>query len=87
VPTIPQRELRNQVSDVLRRAENGEHFTVTVDGRPVAQVTPLSPGRRPAPGHRLEEVLAAAPVDSGWAGDLRRQRAEDRHAARDPWAG
>lgn len=86
MPTIPQRELRNQVSEVLRRAEGGEHFTVTVDGRPVAQVTPLSSGRRPAPARRLEEILAATPVDPGWSGDLHRQRDEDARAARDPWA-
>jgi prevent-host-death family protein len=28
--TIPQRELRNNVSDVLRRAEQGERFTITI---------------------------------------------------------
>ncbi|MDQ2897963.1 MAG: type II toxin-antitoxin system prevent-host-death family antitoxin, partial [Actinomycetota bacterium] len=34
---IPQKELRNNVGDVLRRAETGEQFTITVSGRPVAQ--------------------------------------------------
>jgi len=38
--TIPQRELRNNVSAVLRAAEAGETFTVTVRGRPVARVVP-----------------------------------------------
>ena len=38
--TIPQKELRNNVADVLRRAEAGEEFTVTVAGRPVAQLGP-----------------------------------------------
>ena len=41
--TIPQKELRNNVGDVLRRAEAGEEFTVTVAGRPVAR---LGPARR-----------------------------------------
>ena len=36
--TIPQRELRNHVGDVLRRAEAGERLTITVDGRPVAEL-------------------------------------------------
>ena len=40
---IPQKELRNNVADVLRRAEAGEEFTITVAGRPVAQ---LGPARR-----------------------------------------
>jgi prevent-host-death family protein len=43
VPVIPQKELRNNVADVLRRAEAGEEFTITVAGRPVAQ---LGPARR-----------------------------------------
>jgi prevent-host-death family protein len=42
--TIPQKELRNNVSDVLRRAEAGEEITITVAGRPVAQLGPA--GRR-----------------------------------------
>jgi prevent-host-death family protein len=40
VPIIPQKELRNNVADVLRRAEAGEEFTITVAGRPVAQLGP-----------------------------------------------
>jgi prevent-host-death family protein len=43
MPTIPQKELRNNVADVLRRAEAGEEFTITVSGRPVAH---LGPARR-----------------------------------------
>ena len=42
MPTIPQKELRNNVSDVLRRAEAGEEFTITVAGRPVAQLGPAA---------------------------------------------
>lgn len=37
---IPQKELRNNVAEVLRRAEAGEEFTITVAGRPVAQLGP-----------------------------------------------
>jgi prevent-host-death family protein len=40
--TIPQRELRNNISAVLRAVEAGETFTVTVRGRPVARVVPPS---------------------------------------------
>jgi prevent-host-death family protein len=38
--TIPQKELRNNVGEVLRQAEAGEEFTVTVSGRPVAELGP-----------------------------------------------
>ena len=40
MPTIPQKELRNNVGEVLRRAEAGEEFTITVAGRPVAELGP-----------------------------------------------
>jgi prevent-host-death family protein len=39
--TIPQKELRNNVGEVLRRAEAGERMTITVSGRPVAELGPL----------------------------------------------
>ena len=41
VSNIAQKELRNNVSEVLRRAEAGETLTVTVAGRPVAELGPL----------------------------------------------
>lgn len=39
--SIPQKELRNDVAAVLRRAEAGEELTVTVSGRPVATLGPV----------------------------------------------
>lgn len=39
--TIPQKELRNASGEVLRRAEAGETLTITVSGRPVAQIGPI----------------------------------------------
>jgi len=44
---VPARDLRNNVSAVLRRVEAGEHLRVTVSGRPVAELVPL-PGRPPS---------------------------------------
>jgi prevent-host-death family protein len=44
VDTIPQKELRNDVSAVLRRVEAGETLVITVAGRPVAELSPT--GRR-----------------------------------------
>lgn len=41
VPDVPARDLRNDVSGVLRRVERGEHLRVTVSGRPVAELVPL----------------------------------------------
>lgn len=46
VTDVPARELRNDVSGVLRRVESGERLRVTVSGRPVAQLIPLAPRPR-----------------------------------------
>jgi prevent-host-death family protein len=83
---IPQGRLRNDIAAVLRRAERGERFTVTVAGRPVAELGPLPGARAFAAPDRLAAVLAENPSDPDFAEDLRRMRQEDRDAARDPWA-
>ena len=46
---IPSRELRNDVSAVLRRVEAGERLRVTVSGRPVAELIPLAARPRSVP--------------------------------------
>lgn len=68
--TIPQKELRNNVAEVLRRAEAGEEFTITVAGRPVAR---LGPGakRRWVGGPALERVFET-PAPETMAEDLER---------------
>jgi prevent-host-death family protein len=87
VPTIPRRELRNNVTDVLRRAERGERFTITVNGRAVAELGPLGPGARTRGARTLDAVLADTPVDAGWAADLDDLRQADSGAADNPWCG
>ncbi len=37
---VPQRELRNNPGAVLARVERGEELTITVRGRPVADLIP-----------------------------------------------
>ncbi len=55
MPTIPQKELRNNISDVLRRAEAGEEFTITVSGRPAAHLGPATP-QQWVSGQRLRAI-------------------------------
>jgi prevent-host-death family protein len=74
VSTIHQSRLRNDVADVLRRAEEGERFTVTVAGRPVAELGPLQGGRALAAPERLAAILTENPPDHSFAEDLRRLR-------------
>jgi prevent-host-death family protein len=72
--TIPQKELRNNVGEVLRRAEAGEEFTITVSGRPVARLGPAAKRRWvSAPG--LSEVFRT-PAPQTLAEDLGRLPAE-----------
>jgi prevent-host-death family protein len=68
VPVIPQKELRNNVSDVLRRAESGEEFTITVAGRPVAQLGPTR-RRQWVSGPELAKIWDTPAPDTP-AGDL-----------------
>jgi len=44
--SVPSRELRNDTAGVLRRVEAGERVTITVNGRPVAEVVPVQRSRR-----------------------------------------
>ena len=66
--SIPSRDLRNDVSAVLRRVEAGERLTVTVSGRAVARLVPVE---RPTwvSGERLAQVLSA-PADRALLTDL-----------------
>jgi prevent-host-death family protein len=72
--TIPQKELRNNVAEVLRRAEAGEEFTITVSGRPVARLGPAAK-RRWVSGAALKSVFES-PAPDTLADDLERLPAE-----------
>jgi prevent-host-death family protein len=67
--TIAQKELRNNVAEVLRRAEAGEEFTITVAGRPVARLGPAE-RRRWVSGPSLRRVFET-PAPQTLAADLR----------------
>jgi prevent-host-death family protein len=81
--TIPQRELRNNISEVLRAAEAGETFTVTVRGRPVARLGPPGEAGQPRTDVDRETLrrILAAPLDDSFASDLDAAEAP----VDDPW--
>ncbi len=68
--TISQEELRDEIPDVLRRVDAGEEFTITVAGRPVAQLGP-SAERRWVSGPALESVFET-PARETLRNDLKR---------------
>lgn len=61
------RELRQQASDLVRRAEHGETITVTVSGRPAARLVPADRNT----WRRFEDLaeLFAGPADPTWERD------------------
>lgn len=65
---IPQKDLRNHVSEVLRRVEAGESVLISVAGRTVAQLSPAT-RRRWVGGDDLEAVWRA-PAPRGMQEDL-----------------
>ena len=77
--TIPQKELRNNVGEVLRRAEAGEQFTITVSGRPVAQLGPVRTRQWVAPSQLRD--LWGTPPDPTLDGELSQFSGE----LTDPW--
>ena len=77
---IPQRELRNQIGAVLRAAENGEEFVITVDCRPVATLGPFE-RRRWVSRERVQGLLAT-PTDPRLLDDVRRLTRDNPD---DPW--
>lgn len=71
---IPQKELRNHIGEVLRRVEAGEILTVTVAGRPVAELRPT--GRRRWVGGAVLTQVWQGPTPRELDADLGRLDAE-----------
>lgn len=78
--TVGVRELRQNASEILREVEAGEPATVTVAGRPVAQIVPI----RVKQWTTWERVRAVfdSPTDPGWEAERREFGAAGLD---DPW--
>ena len=61
--TVSVRDLRNNGGRVLERVARGETLTVTIDGRPVAELRPL-PGRGLSAAVLLERWRRLPEVDA-----------------------
>jgi len=62
MPNVTVRDLRNNGGRVLERVANGESLTVTLDGRPIAELRPL-PGRALAASTLLARWRRLPPID------------------------
>jgi prevent-host-death family protein len=80
---VAVRELRNHVSEVLRRVEQGETIEVTVQGRPVALLTPIDSRPRTMPTREFFAGLRQAdPLLRTQLAELLTQTTDD---LADPW--
>jgi prevent-host-death family protein len=79
---IAQRELRNHSGEILREAEAGEQFLITVEGRPVALLSPC-PKRQWVPRQEVLNLLRTGQPDAGFFDDVAELgQLED---LKDPW--
>jgi len=67
VSVIGVRELRQNASEILREVEAGEPATVTVAGRPVAQIVPLKADRWTS--WESIRTVFESPTDAEWDAD------------------
>lgn len=67
---VPARELRNDVSAVLRRVEAGERMRVTLSGRPVAELVPLATKPRSIPWKTFMQEKQRWQADPGLLTEL-----------------
>lgn len=67
---VPQRELRNNAGAVLREVEGGATVRVTVRGRAVADLVPVSPKPAYLTPADVARIVRDAPLDRGFAADV-----------------
>ena len=79
VKEISVRDLRDTVSEVLRRVERGERLTVFVDRRPVAELVPLRSRRTVAMAQAMQ-IASRHAADRGLLAEVRRHLASTTDA-------
>lgn len=67
---VASRELRNQTRALLDRVADGERITITVQGRPVAELTPVADRPIWMSRERFVSQVLAFQADPGLAAEL-----------------
>ena len=67
---VASRELRNQTRALLDRVAGGERITVTVNGRPVAELAPVAERPRWMARTRFVRDVLSHQADAALAADL-----------------
>ena len=82
---ISSTEAARHLGDYLARVKHkGEHFVLTKNDQPIAELSPAAGSRR-ATWAEMVAVLERLPLDPGFADDLERVNEADQAEA-DPWA-
>jgi prevent-host-death family protein len=75
--TVASRELRNHTAEVLRQVANGTRVTVTVNGTPVAEISPVRGARSQFfTKAQLMDLITRHQADPGLARDLQQLAGE-----------
>jgi prevent-host-death family protein len=73
---VASRELRNHTRSLLDRVEAGERITITVDGRPVAELHPIANRSRWMKRSAFVQQILPHQADAGLTRDLAQLRDE-----------
>lgn len=68
--SIPQRDLRNNISSVLAAVSKGKSFEVTVRGKPVAELLPIHERTTYVSRDRFVQMFSETPLDRGFLRDV-----------------
>lgn len=75
--TAASRDLRNHTADVLRQVSDGTHVIVTVNGVPVAEISPVRSTRKTFLSKaEVVELMLRRQSDAGLTDDLARLAGE-----------
>ena len=66
-------EAKAHLSELLARVENGEELVITRRGRPVAQLSPVRPVKRPPDWQAIRAFRESLPAMATSANDLVRE--------------
>ena len=72
-------EAKARLSELLARVENGEELVITRRGRPVAQLSPVRPVKRPPDWQAIRAFRESLPAMATSANDLVREMRDTRY--------